>query len=222
VTETNELPTEYIDTIAMIQARALVMAARDPKLPYASAWVMAADYVGGDLVLEKLERGELTWQQAEPLIGSYARLDARLKARARGLITTKQALHDLPGAWSGSDPDDTKEPYLALWREAWEANGRVMLRDSNVTVPDRNYVRVFRGQDRVDGPRTPRSFGIAWSLSKATARKFAMGAATRQGNREGVIYTALVQPRDIYGFMTQRGEREVIIDPANLVHIEEL
>jgi len=190
----------------------------DPKLPPVIAYIMAGDLVRADEVFDLLLDGDITWDQAESLTGSYGRMDLRARAFAADLITKKQAIEDLPAAWRGADPDDTDPRFLALWRLAFRANNWRTVRDrKGAPIPalreSGELVRIYRGQDE-GAP-----FGIAWSLSKVTATKFANGAATRQHDRGGVVYAAKVERKHILGYCVERGENEVIVDPADLQQV---
>jgi hypothetical protein len=202
----------------LIAAKVNALIEADPRLPYISAYVMAGDLVRADEVIELLRDGKVTWDQAELMTGSYGRLDLRARAYAEALIDAEQAIEDLPAAWRGGDPDDTDPRFLALWRMAFRANRWRTVRDrKGAPIPSirgsGELVRIYRGQDE-GAP-----FGIAWSLSKVTATKFANGAATRQHNRGGVVYAAKVERKHILGYCVERGENEVIVDPANLQQV---
>lgn len=196
--------------------RATELMDKDPSLPFISALVIARDMASADRSMEWLREGKYDWGRAEVFCGSYGRLDLRVRAWEEGLITDEQALaaEDLPHAWSGSDPDDTDPRFLALWKSAFAANGGTYLRDGDDTLPGISVLTIYRGQDY--GAR----FGIAWSLDPMVAAKFANGAATRQHNRGGVVYRAIVERSKVLGYMTGRGEAEVIVDPADLTMVE--
>ena len=192
--------------------------AADPKLPFISAYIMAGDLVRADEVFELLGEGKVTWDQAEMMTGSYGRLDLRARALANEYITVEQAIEDLPATWRGSDPDDTDPRFLALWKLAFRANRYRTVRDrKGAPIPalrgSGELVRIYRGQDE-GAP-----FGIAWSLSKVTATKFANGAATRQRSRNGVVYEAKVERKHILGYCVERGENETIVDPQHLQQV---
>lgn len=192
--------------------RATKLMDADPTLPFISALVIARDMASADRSLNWLREGKHPWHRAEVFCGSYGRLDLRVRAHAEGLITDEEALEDLPSTWSGSDPDDTDPRFLALWKSAVEANGGVYLRDDKA-LPRKTYLTVYRGQDM----GVP--FGIAWSLDRRVAVKFANGAATRQRNRGGVVYKGMVKRSDVLGYMTGRKEDEVVLDPALLFDV---
>ena len=59
----------------------------------------------------------------------------------------------------------------------------------------------------------------AWTIDRDIAEKFANGAATRQANRGGVIYQATVDRSRILGYLTGRGESEVIVDPKDVYDV---
>jgi hypothetical protein len=195
--------------------RATKLMNADPSLPFISALVMARDLASADRSMEWLREGKHPWSRAEVFCGSYGRLDLRVRAWQEGLITDEQALDGLADAWSGSDPDDTDPRFLALWKTAFATNGGTYLRDhADATLPGTQWLTIYRGQD------AGALFGIAWSLDFKVALKFANGAATRQRNRGGVVYRAIVDRTKVMGYMTGRGEKEVIVDPADLVMVE--
>jgi pentatricopeptide repeat protein len=190
----------------------------DPALPFISAYVMAGDLVRADECFDLMVEGKVTWDQAETMVGSYGRLDLRARAYEAGLITEAEAIADLPAAWRGADPDDTDPRFLALWKLAHRANRHSTVRDrKGARIPalrgSGELVRIYRGQDE-GAP-----FGIAWSLSKLTAQKFANGAATRQRDRNGVVYEAKVERKLILGYCVERGEDETIVDPRDLQQV---
>ena len=195
--------------------RATKLMDADPSLPFISALVIARDLASVDRSLGWLREGKHDWGRAEVFTGSYGRLDLRVRAREEGLITKEQALDGLADTWSGSDPDDTDPRFLALWKEAFATNGGTYLRDhADKTLPGTQWLTIYRGQD-AGAP-----FGIAWSLDPMVAAKFADGAATRQRNRQGVVYRAIAPRTKVMGYMTGRGEQEVIVDPADITMVE--
>jgi hypothetical protein len=72
-------------------------------------------------------------------------------------------------------------------------------------------IDVFRGQ-MPDDP-----FGIAWSLSEETARRFAHGVGVRAPTPMGVIYQGVIIRSRVMAYLTERGEQEVILCPADLL-----
>jgi len=198
-------------------AKAEELMARDPKLPFISAFIMARDLRSADRSLQWLRDGTHPWGRAEVFCGSYGRLDLRIRALEEGLITPAQAYADLPSMWSGSDPDDSDPRFLALWKAARRAKRSKLLTDKpGLTLPTGFILTVYRGQDpMVDGERP----GISWSLNRDVAQRFANGAATRQHHRNGVVYTAKVAYPYVIAYMVGRNEEEVIIDPKNLMDI---
>jgi hypothetical protein len=195
--------------------RATELMDADPSLPFISALVIARDMASADRSMQWLRDGTHDWGRAEVFCGSYGRLDLRVRAREEGLITDEQAFADLASTWSGSDPDDTDPRFLSLWKDAVKANGGLYLRDpEDATLPGTQWLTIFRGQDY----GVP--FGIAWSLDLKVAMKFANGAATRQHNRGGTVYRAIVKRSDVLGYMTGRHEAEVIVDPATITMVE--
>lgn len=186
---------------------------KDPKLPFISAYIIAGDLASADRSLQWLRDGKYDFGVCKAFVGSYGRLDFMVRARDAGLATREQLLKDLADEWSGSDPDDTDPRFLDLWIEAWVANGgRYVRQRKGGALPRDRFLQVYRGQDR-GAP-----FGIAWSLDKTVAGKFARGAASREAVRGGVVYRAVVARADILGYMTERGEAEVIVAPNTFIH----
>src|SRR5262245_30632580 len=188
------------ETLALIEKqmhqqseRAILLQEADPRLPYVSAYVMAGDIIRGEYALDMLRKGEWSWAEAEIRTGSYARFGLRVSAWEEGLITIEDALTDLGPAWRGADPDDTDPRFLSLWIEAKRRHGNY-IRDGR-PLPRTHILTLYRGQD-ADAP-----LGIAWSLDRMTALKFANGAATRQHDRGGTILTRHCWRRDALAFL---------------------
>lgn len=194
-------------------AKASELMEADPQLPAISAYIIARDMRSADRSLEWLREGKYEWGVAEAFTGSYGRLDLRVRALAEGLITTREAYTDLAETWSSGDPDDTDPRFLALWRKAFAANGRRILRDRPGSKLGGTILTLYRGQDE-GAP-----FGISWSLDRRVAERFAHGAATRQSHRGGVVYMGKVPRAAAMGYMVGRNEAEVIIDPKSLLDI---
>ena len=178
----------------------------DPRLPFVSAFVIAGDRLRADEQAWPMLEAGTPYRKAAVWVGSYARVDFALRAMEAGYLDRDALYRALPDLWSGSDPDDTDPRFLALWLAAREAKGNY-LRDGKA-LPRSKALTLYRGQDE-GAP-----FGIAWSLDADVAGKFARGAATRQHNRDGVVYVANVERDRVLGYMTGRNEAEVIIDPA--------
>lgn len=114
----------------------------------------------------------------------------------------------LPDLWREADPDDTNPEYLSLWREAWTRNGRETICDgpSLATIK----LTIYRGQKK------SATVGFAWTLDRAIAAKFAKSGGLRGRIPDGTILKAIVRRKDVYGYLTKRGESEIIIDPRNI------
>lgn len=182
--------------------------AKDPLLPVGTALTMAFDRLSKEYATERLDAGD-PWMKASVFIGSYNRLEWIVERIEEGRIDEAEVYPHLCEIWRGSDPDDTDPRFLALWQRAKAAKG-IYLRDGKA-LPSRGVLDVYRGQD-AGAP-----LGIAWSLDKNIATKFARGAATRQANRGGTIWVCKVRRKSVLGFNTGRGESEVILDPLDLV-----
>lgn len=187
-------------------ARAQDLMKADPRLPYVSALVIAGDLASADRSFDWL-RGGMDFDRALTMTGSYGRMPFVIRALEAGLVGRAKVLGMLPELWSDSDPDDSDPRYLALWKEA-AFTGTVI---DGKPLPAGKVLTIYRGQD-ADAPK-----GIAWSLSKTTAAKFARGAATRQSNRGGIVLRAHVARKDVLAYLTGRNEDEIIVDMTTLI-----
>jgi hypothetical protein len=180
--------------------------AEDPQLKIWTAMTIAQDRESAKRALAMVdERG---WLYASHLVGSYARLAFVMDLIEDCRIEQEEVYEHLPELWRGSDPDDTDVRFLRLWEDAWNFNGARTITDGEA-LP-RGRLTIYRGQD--EGAK----IGIAWSLDEEVARKFAHGAATRQHDRQGVLYVAHTNRRNVLAYLTERGEFEVIVDPMYL------
>jgi len=191
---------------------------KDASLPYISAFIMAGDILTGERSRKMVAAG-VSYQRAVHFVGSYARLDFALWAQEHGFCTREELLDDLPDLWRGSDPDDMDPRFLTLWHEAWVRNRRKPIIDGRA-VPGR-VLTIYRGQDAEDDTfgRDPDRLpvGIAWSLDEKVAQKFANGAALRVSHRPNpVVYVAKVERKNIYAYLTGRGESEVVVNPFRI------
>lgn len=174
----------------------------NPNLPTITAIIMASDKVSAENSAKRLEEG-VPFARAVAMVGSYSRLEFALThaikdQRYRWLIS------HLPALWSGSDPDDTDSRFLTLWRDAWRRNDRAAILDGP-RLPDGKVLMVYRGQ------REGEKLGIAWSLDRDIAEKFALGASFRTPILGSVIERQ-VKRKQVLAYLTKRGESEVIID----------
>ena len=151
-----------------------------------------------------LESG-LKFDKAMWMVGSYARLEWVIEHR--NLISNEELYKLLPDIWRGSDPDDTDPRFLELWLEAWNYNKRNTIIDNKPLPPDK-FLQIYRGQDENDA-----IVGIAWSLNKYVALNFARGAALRQADRPGIVYTANIKSEQVIAYLTGRNEDEIIVNP---------
>jgi len=159
--------------------------------------------------------GEVTATESVVFVGSYARLGYMVGLMDEGLLAPEWVYRRLPDEWSGSDPDDTNPRFLTLWRDAFAWNRSRYLTDlPEAVLPKDRVLTVWRGQDWAPGPIKA---GLAWSLDRKVAERFAKGAALRQSHRPGVVIMAQVLRKDVLGYMVGRKEAEVIIDPADLM-----
>lgn len=188
-----------------------IFATFDPTLPTLTRIIMAQDYRQAEDALAEVRTGNLDPKRALAYAGSYSRIQLLVDLMNEGFITSDDVLDMLPDLWPGSDPDDTDERFIALWRQAFHRNGGrpVLDRDQN-KLPRKRTLTVWRGQRPGD------KLGCAWSLSKETAEKFARGASFRVPMPMGELIELTVERNIILAYLTGRGEDEVIIDPATV------
>lgn len=182
--------------------------ASDPKLSPISAMIMAGDRMSADRATEMMNNG-VPYDNAVVVIGSFYRLNWMIQQYIDGKISFEKLTEDWAADWRGSDPDDTDKRYLDVWAKLFYNNKKRYIRDGK-PLPRKNILTVYRGQDEFA------PFGIAWTLDKAIAEKFANGAGSRQSNRGGIVYVASIERRKVLGYLTLRGESEVIVNPRDL------
>lgn len=166
-----------------------------------TAYVMAGDKVSAERVTRMVKERELTPREAVNYVGSYARFEwavANLQKRTLARL--------LPELWRGSDPDDTNPEYLAIWRDAWIRNGQKTVCDGEPLPIGK--LRIYRGQ--MNGAVV----GFSWTLNRSIAAKFAYSGGLRGRIPNGIILNASIQSEHVYGYLTERGESEIIIDPS--------
>lgn len=186
---------------------------RDPSLGVITSHVIAQDLASLERVEAEVAAGEFTPEEGLHLVGSYARLEYAVKHLPHDAALYKR----LPDLWRDADPDDSDPTFEALWRDAWEWNGRKPLHDERA-MKQKGTLTLWRGEDRpdLDLDEEAEPTGIAWTLDFAIADKFARGAGLRQRSREGVVLTAEVPATSAYAFITGRGESEVVV-PRSVV-----
>lgn len=180
---------------------------RDPHQNVVSAFIMAQDLgsaVRADFMLED----GMGWEEALPFIGSYGRCDWVKRHIQSGDIPQEAVYPMLADLWRGSDPDDTDPWWTMMWADAWMANGQKYIRDGEVLRG--NLLTVYRGQI---GEGT---LGISWSLQRSTADRFAMTGGGRMPRDGGIVLQAKVRRKNVYAYLTARGEAEVIAPPTAL------
>lgn len=170
---------------------------RGEGVPFVTALVMAGDIQTAARADEMLAAGEspreLVWR-----VGSYARFEWAVKNLPRRTLFSI-----LPELWVASDPDDTRPEYLALWREAYRRNGGRTVTDGPA-LPS-GLLTIYRGQV---GER----IGISWTLDKGVAEKFARTGGGRGSVVGGKVLTRRVHSSQVFAYLTQRNESEIIYD----------
>lgn len=201
------LPAEQIENEVRRARWSKKLAVEQPGLPPITALIMAGDFASAETWEAEARAGKITWEEAVNLTGSYARFWQAIRLHGKGLLPDKWVFKHLPELWRGADPDDTDPDFIAVWRAAFDANNGRYLSDGK-KLPGRPLtVKVYRGQPK-GAP-----VGLSWSLSRATAEKFAKGAWARQAVDDGCVYVAEVPTEFVLAYITGRGEEEVIIDP---------
>lgn len=143
------------------------------------------------------------WDLALGLIERPSRLGLLSEWWHQCDMTDEELRAVLPGTWSDAEPDDTEEQWLALWVDAAES-GRV----ETQPLPEGDTLTIYRGEPaKPDGELK----GIAWSLDRDVATFFALRPSGSSGT--GVVIEATVPRFAILGYITDRNESEVIIDP---------
>lgn len=181
-----------------------------PAIPTITAIIMAGDYASMAFAETLVKDGTPPWT-ASHSIGSFARMDFLLKYFYEDRLPESWLTVALAEDWASSEPDDTDERFLLLWKQAKSKNGAAIVTGS--PLPEQSVVTVYRGQ-------CGETLGISWSLSRTVAEKFARGASFRVPV-SGRLLMATVRREDILAYITCRGEEEVILDPQNLIGVSE-
>jgi hypothetical protein len=196
-------------------AKAHAMAEREG-IPLLAAYVIVRDQ-SSDARSRRWVGMGLDVADAMPFVGSYGRLDFALWAVEQGHLTRDALLDDLPDLWRGSDPDDTDPRFAALWAEAKARNGGRYVADTTIVplpvAPDGTVV-IYRGQFNRHDPAN----GIAWSTDRVVAEKFAATGGLRGVNGHvGRMHTGRIHVDHVLGWLTGRGESEVVVDLSKVV-----
>jgi hypothetical protein len=184
-----------------------------PGVPYMTKVIMAGDFEVAERAEKAFRAGEIDFDRAMLMCGSYSRLDFAVRMQKAGLVPLSKVLKVLPDEWPSCDPDDTDPRFIQLWKDAYWANGYKYLRDGP-PLPRRKTLTVYRGQPE-GAP-----LGLAWSLDEEIAGRFARGAWARTPVAGGEIITAKVPRSDVLAYLTRRNESEVILDPNNLERVK--
>lgn len=188
---------------------------KNPSLGVIPLIIMSGDMAAAEEVDAAFRAGELTFQQAQIRLGSYARFDwvvKQLDAGALCAADVEYVFKNLPSLWAFSDPDDTNPRYLKLWQEAFARNDKRMLLGSEpFPFKRKKLITVYRGEPL---PVTS-MHGIAWSLDVGIARGFAKGAGLRIPS-EGDVLQGTIHRQYILAYNNDRHEQEVILDPKDL------
>lgn len=201
--------TEYFQTEAFqkrITRQNEIMAELIAKgIPTLTAAVMSGDIQSAEMATEMIVNGTPALK-ALNFVGSYARFDW-----AVANLPKRTLLKMLPELWRGADPDDTRPEYLALWREAYKANGNKTIFDEPhkiepvFTSIDTRLITIYRGQ-------VGDAVGISWTLDRVIAKKFAATGGGRQEIAGGKILKRVIHRDEVLAYLTGRDESEAIVD----------
>jgi hypothetical protein len=180
-----------------------------PNVPYMNAFVRAQDNMTADYATYLVGQGEDP-QKAIVHCGSYSRMKWAYEHLPKQVLW-----RELPDLWAMADPDDTDPTMLDMWKEAYKGGGLSTRKDGPLPWAANSlaYLTIFRGQDDTD------AMGISWTTDYKVAEKFRKGAAYRIGSMDGVLLMGHVMPHRVLGYMSGRGESEVVVDPADVTDI---
>lgn len=193
------------DAEAMNRAMAK-LAKKNPQLPFVTLVVMANDYLTVERA-DMLVLSGVSILKAANEVGSFYRLKWLVDKYHAGLFDDTWLVGNFPYEWMASDPDDTDPKYLKLWKRVKKLNGGYVYDKALLPKGD---LKLFRGQENESDP-----LGIAWTTDEEVAVRFANGAGMRT-KINGVVIARTANSSDVLGFMTGRGESEVVIDPKKL------
>jgi hypothetical protein len=163
--------------------------------------------------------------------------ERRAYSEALALYASEQRAEALV-RWADDLSDDEVRALLTEWwtmTEAWSGDEGLragmlglLRRVSPLCVTDEGEMEpsgvltIYRGNLGEDA-----RLGHSWSLDLETAQKFAQMANSPRGmflgmyREDGVpsVWRALVNSHDILGYFNDRGEREIVVDPATLLDV---
>jgi len=153
------------------------------------------------LVAAMVRRG--AYQEAMAMLNDATRLPALWRWHTAGRLTP-ELLNELLREWWCST-------YTTLSLDSWQV---IELFDRAGFVSDaplpRGRLTIYRGQ------RAEADVGVCWSLSEAVAAKFALHNTLRRT----VVLSTTAERNAILGYLTERGDDEVIVDPDCLGDIQ--
>jgi hypothetical protein len=182
----------------------------NPELSFITALIRAGDFISRDKAYKAVDEG-VPVLRASVRVGSFYRFDWIVEQYFLGNLEDEDFFAEICELWRGADPDDTNPVFLTVWEEAYNWNGEMLTDDDTKLLPPESELTIYRGQLSLDEPK-----GIAWSLSKEIAQKFAHGASYRTYVTTGVLLEAKVSKQDIIAYITGRGEEEIIVNPLNV------
>ena len=148
----------------------------------------------------------LAW--ADTGLGPFARVEFVRRLLDDRIVTLEDVLPVWVTLWRDAYPDDTDPRLWAIWDALWRLNGHVPLTDGEPLPEGSRRLTIFRGQEQAD------PVGFAWTLDEAVAlRFFAHGLQDQDPDDEPVVLSSRVGRRQVRGYITGRGEAEVIVEP---------
>lgn len=177
-----------------------------------TALVVSGDIASAYRADFALEDGTMGWERCMHLVGSYARGEWVRRHIDSGDIDLTAV--DIVALWRDSDPDDSSDWWADTWQAVVSANDGMMLTDSDVPLPveDDDTLYIYRGQ-LAGAP-----VGLAWSTDRFVAEKFALSGGGRSTMLGGKVLEGTCDPRDVLGWLTGRGESEVVVLPENVAY----
>lgn len=185
---------------------------KHPTWSRVTLFVLSGDLAHSEKVDALFQAGEISFDEAQNAMGSFARWDWLMKQYRAGTINPVKFHENMCHWWSASDPDDTDKMSLEMFKNARAAspvipNRGQYLSDEHESLPLTEFLTVYHGQDLYE-----KKIGFAWTLDLAIAKKFAAGAWAR-APRPGFVLKGVVERINILAYITGRGEQEVIVQP---------
>lgn len=171
------------------------------------AFIVAGDQASAIAATERVQNGGIPVRELYR-VGSYARLEWAYQHLPRSALLSR-----FLELWRDSDPDDTKPEYLDLWKNLRWLHRPYPAMDCDLAkfeaLPE--VLQVYRGQI-LEHP-----VGVSWTLDRDVAKKFARSGGYRVDQDGGAVLCCRVRKELVLGYITQRNESEVVVDPLDLM-----